>query len=373
MIIMNLEIDNFFSFKDFSINFSYPKKIVNSYLEDEFLEGRENFRYKKVNIIMGSNATGKTSLGKMMNMIFALMHTKSIEIPVSKIFDKNKDASFSMDFVMPQNDKYFLYRINAKFVANKNQKYNSENTLISVKSTEIKKRDNYETCASRIDKMVEDAHNNYVVELEKIDGLSWFFSYPADSMPANYRITDNEKYIAVLEKVLKVLDPAIMSVEKVLGVDNTFVIHMRGNDILIKDGEILQKDILSSGTKAGIQIAEMVASIKVKDNDFYYCDEKFSYISTDIEKAILSTMISSLGMNKQLFFTTHNTDILDMPLPKHSFVFMKKVVYDDYQMITPIQADSYLKKNSDSLRNAFENDLFAAAPILDLIYDIDDI
>ena len=59
MIIMNLELDNFFAFRNFKLNMSYPKKIVDSSIENEFLTGRENFRYKKVNILMGANATGK--------------------------------------------------------------------------------------------------------------------------------------------------------------------------------------------------------------------------------------------------------------------------------------------------------------------------
>lgn len=50
MIVMDLVIDNFFAFKNFHMNMSYPKKILNSGIEGEFLKGRENFRYKKVNI-----------------------------------------------------------------------------------------------------------------------------------------------------------------------------------------------------------------------------------------------------------------------------------------------------------------------------------
>ena len=52
MIIMDIKVDNIYAFKDFHINMSYPKKIVNSTIENEFLEERTNFRYKKVNIIM---------------------------------------------------------------------------------------------------------------------------------------------------------------------------------------------------------------------------------------------------------------------------------------------------------------------------------
>ena len=52
MIIMDIKVDNFYAFKNFHMNMSYPKKIVDSTIEEEFLEERPNFRYKKVNIIM---------------------------------------------------------------------------------------------------------------------------------------------------------------------------------------------------------------------------------------------------------------------------------------------------------------------------------
>lgn len=53
MIIMDLKLDNLCCFRDFHVNFSYPRKV-----ENEYLKGFSNFRYKKINIIMGSNATG---------------------------------------------------------------------------------------------------------------------------------------------------------------------------------------------------------------------------------------------------------------------------------------------------------------------------
>ena len=69
MIIMDIKIDNLYSFRNFHLNMSYPKKIVDSTINQEYLEDRPNFRYRKVNIIMGGNATGKTSLGKVL-MLF---------------------------------------------------------------------------------------------------------------------------------------------------------------------------------------------------------------------------------------------------------------------------------------------------------------
>lgn len=111
MIIMDLKINNFFAFQNFHINMSYPKKIVNSYIEGEFLEERENFRYKKVNILMGANATGKTSIGQMLMTIFNFIKRKEYTTLKEKVCNKQKMASFSMDFVLNQK-KLWLFRGN---------------------------------------------------------------------------------------------------------------------------------------------------------------------------------------------------------------------------------------------------------------------
>ena len=73
MIVLDLELKEIYGFNDFHINFSYPKKIVNSIIDQEHLKGRERFRYKKAVILMGANATGKTSLGKALLCIFGYM------------------------------------------------------------------------------------------------------------------------------------------------------------------------------------------------------------------------------------------------------------------------------------------------------------
>ena len=63
--------------------------------------------------------------------------------------------------------------------------------------------------------------------------------------------------------------------------------------------------------------------------------------------------------------------ILDMDLPKHSFAFMRRDELDENR-ISCIYASAYLKKNTDSLKNAVENDLFSSAPNVDQILGIKD-
>ena len=209
----------------------------------------------------------------------------------------------------------------------------------------------------------------------KSSRLGWNFTYPMDS---NYYIRDikvddleNELYLKVLKNVLMTLDNSIVDIKKVDKIEHTYAIVMNNKNLIIQEGKVLDpNNILSSGTKAGIEISGFITALMEHRNGFYYCDEKFSYIHSDIEKAILSVMISKLGDGEQLFFTTHNLDITDMDLPKHSFLFMRKENISGKFIISCESVSNRLKKATDSVRNAVDNDIFAVAPRIELIYDL---
>ena len=48
MVLMNIKLDNFILFDNFELCTSYPKKIVDSGIGEEYLKGHSNFRYKKL-------------------------------------------------------------------------------------------------------------------------------------------------------------------------------------------------------------------------------------------------------------------------------------------------------------------------------------
>ena len=367
MIVMNLEIDNFFAFRNFQMNMSYPKKIVNSYIQGEFLKERTNFRYKKVNILLGANATGKTSIGKMLMAILNFIDKKELFHILNKIDDSNKVATFSIDFV---TNKYILYRLDVKVLP---EDGDDRVIFASVRKVDINKNDNYETCLERLLQIPIKYEENYIDELTKIEKLGWMFTYPEDSSNGKVKCLDNADYPLILNYTLKALDPTIKEVEKIKDVENSYVIRMEKRDLIIQDGEVIKNNILSSGTKAGIDIARLISAIRCGEYGFFYCDEKFSYVHSDMEKAFLSVMINSLKDNEQFFFTTHNTDILDMPFPKHTFTFLRKDSFNLEKPIDCLNPAKYLKRNTDSLRNAVENDLFSCAPNLEYIYEIENI
>lgn len=351
MIILNLKLDNIYGFEDFEINFSYPKKVVNSIIDNEYLEGRERFRYKKAVVLMGANATGKTSLGKALLKIITYINTGNPAI----LFDMvpGKAGSFSIDFV---NEGYVLHRLNAMI------DLSASNVVITYKAAKIDKLDSYEKCVAKLEDFTDKATAN-MNSLKKIVGsVSYRFAYPEIESSLILDNIDREIFLKTLRAVIGTLDPTLRDVSISKDLKDTFIIRRNNAEIIIQEGKLLNRDILSSGTAEGIDVALFLASMLVKDKTFYYCDEHFSYIQSDIEKRIFGLMLDRVSNNEQLIFTTHNTDMLDLNLPKHSYMFLCKKMEDEQCKVSVVSASDILKRNTDSVRSAVENDVFGSLP-----------
>ena len=371
MVILNIKLDNLLLFSDISMNLSYPKKPVNSTISNEHLADRPNFRYKKLIVLMGANATGKTALGKILMGIFCFIARREYTLISELIEDPLKDASFSIDMAFEDN---YLYRIDAVFRGRKkkNAEIKSDNIEVTIKKERILKTDSYERCVERLERKEPLVFDNNIQALESIPFITWKFELRFTNGFQRTLDPDNPKlYSAVLEDTLKALDPRIEQVEKIndKDSDNTFIIHYKNHSVLIKDGIVVENEQLSSGTADGVGIAELITSLRVRANDFIYCDEKFAYVHSASETAFLALMVDIIGDNQQMFFTTHNTDILDMNLPFHTYAFLRRDMYDDNK-VSCIYASDYLKKNNVSLKNAVENDLFGTNPDTDPIYNV---
>ena len=375
MVIMNLRLNNFLVFNEFELCMSYPKKIVRSTIEDECLSGRERFRYKKVVILMGANATGKTALGRILMSIFNFIDGKEYGGIAKLIDDKKKTAEFTIDLAFPS---FQLYRIKGSFSAlsDETDEYSSNNVSVEVWNEYILPNDSYERCVERLAAKQSMIADSYIKALEQIPKMTWYFQYPyaPEGKLRTLIPFSSEKYRKTLEMTLRSLDPRIIGVSRVdeaVKTNRTYIVQYPNCSAIIRNGTVIDSQILSSGTIDGIGVANMITSMKLNDVSFYYCDEKFAHIHSEAERAFLSVFIDLLGHDRQLFYTTHNSDILDMDLPKHSFAFMRRDELEENK-ISCIYASAYLKKNTDSLKNAVENDLFSSAPNVDQILGIKD-
>ena len=367
MVLLDIKLDNFLVFKDFEICTSYPKKIVDSGIGKEHIEGKPNFRYKKLIILMGANATGKTALGRILMTIFNFIANKEYSRIVELIDDNEKEAVFSLDFVQENTE---LYRISGRIAPKAGDDYQSGDIKVSVKKTAILANDNYEKCVERLERESEGVFPSYIEALESIPKISWGFEFPHETN-SRFLVWRNRKpiYLSILKQTLMTLDPRIIDVVSVPGDQDVISIRYPHCSVLMNKGRIIDKDILSKGTVEGIGIAELIAAMKTSLDGFYYVDEKFSHIHSEAEKAFLSLLIDLIGTNQQLFITTHNSDILDMNIPKHSFAFLRRDETDNNH-ISCVFASEYLKKNTLSVKNAVENDVFSSAPDLSGIYKL---
>ena len=351
MIVLNLKLDGIYGFNDFEICFSYPKKVVNSIIDGEHLEGRERFRYKKAVVLMGSNATGKTSLGKALLKIITYINTGNSAI----LFDMvaGDKGSFEIDFV---GQGFVMHRLSAVIDTA------ASSVEIEYKTADIDKMDSYEKCVGKLTDHTAEATKT-IDALKKIVGpVSYRFAYPEIETTLKFDGINKAAFTKILRAVIGTLDPTLKDVTISRDLKDTFIIRRKNAEIIIQEGKLLNRELLSSGTAEGIDVAIFLASMMSKDKTFYYCDEHFSYIQSDIEKRIFGLMLDRISDNEQLIFTTHNTDMLDLNLPKHSFMFLRKKEEDGEYKVTAISASEILKRNTDSIRSAVDNDVFASLP-----------
>ena len=363
MIVMSVGLDNLYGFQEFSLDFSYPKKIVRSPIVDEHLPGCPSFRYKRVNIIMGSTATGKTTLGKALLAIFNFIERKDASALTEAICDPAKPARFCLRFVTKEK---VLSQVETTINARDGSRlYKAGDFLVSVKQTPIGMRDTYERCVGRLDDQVTQ-YGSYADVFDEIESFGWYSTFPHEG--AAWTATSDEDpllFERTLAVVLKSLDPAIESVPRSHDMQDSYVVTHAAHKTLIRHGKLIEEEgaKLSRGTESGIAIALLLTAIMGRRYGWYYCDETFNFVHSDVEIELLALVAEKLSPDEQLFFTTHNSDILDMNFPHHTYLFLKK----EGEQISAVSADHYLKRNTDNLRLAVENDRFFSKADLSLL------
>ena len=359
MIILNIKLKHVYGFDDFQMNFTYPRKLSVSLIGEEALAGRERFRYKKAIILMGTNATGKTSLGRALLKIFSSVKEAN-EAFLRDLYSGDQPAEFLVDFV---NEGHTLHRLKGSV--------KGEDVNLHYYSAEIGEKDSYEMAVEKLTDRTADLNGN-IKELKKQVGvLEYRFAYP--EIETSLRVSDVKKdaLLKTLRAVIGTLDPTLTDITIAKDLKDSFIIRRRSKEIIIQEGKLLNRELMSSGTAEGIDIAVFLASMLSNRNCFYYCDEHFSYIQSDIEKRIFGLMVERLGANEQLIFTTHNTDMLNLNLPKHTFAFMRKEIDDTDYKVTVSFASDYLKRHTDSVKCAMENDVFGSLPDDSLLDDLE--
>ena len=366
MAVLRLDLNNILCFNDFSVDFSYPKKLVNSSLQGEYLTNYPHIRYRKVNIIVGSNASGKTSLGRAICNIFLFLKDKEANSIFKIVSQSDKKFSILMDCVFNTG---LFFRVEIK------KDTQEEELMVRLRELEMTADDTYESLVERLDDT--KPFENYVTALEKFAFSGWNFSFPSieegfDQINCKYDDSEKAEFCEIYKNVLVTMDSSIKGVYPSNELPDSFIIDFNDKDAVAITNKTRLSAIrrLSSGTKYAVNIAGVIYSIKKHMNGFYFVDEQFSYVNSDIEIACLTKMISLLDDGEQLFFTSHNTELLALPLPNHSFNFIRKIQNQDESRIVWTNAASLEKRNNVNIKNLYDNDFFGVSPDVNKILNI---
>ena len=92
-------------------------------------QGSSEFSVQKLNILMGANASCKTSIGRMLLTILNFIAKKEYAPLAAYINEKGKDAKFEIQFVTDDD----FYRISSVIKCrNEGKNYSSADVLIKV-------------------------------------------------------------------------------------------------------------------------------------------------------------------------------------------------------------------------------------------------
>ena len=366
MVFLKLKIDNFYMFKDTEIDFTYPKKIKNSTIEGEYLAEFPNINYKKVCIFMGANASGKTSLGRMMCKINNYLAGRPVEDTPSKICDKDSNASFEVTYITPETKE--IHQLKAEF---------DKNGLFfeSYQSCGLNKTDNLKKTLAKVSALEPKSNysqeSNYGIEKpgfksaayltgHQIGGEThkWSYMFSASNTSTELDINVN---VSLLKELLMTFDPSIFDVVEMPEElnKNTYIVKFsNGDNIIVDNGRILDEERFSRGTLESIEVANFISFLIGNDNATLFLDEKMAHSHSELEISMLNLMVEKLKGDSQLFYTSHNYDVLEMNLPSHSYVFMKK---DEFVEVMHPEKLGYTK-NDRSLFGFVKNDVFGTLP-----------
>ncbi|MCF6298326.1 MAG: ATP-binding protein [Thiomicrorhabdus sp.] len=357
-------------FKDTFIDFTYPKKITDSTIEGEFLKDFPKIKYKKVCILMGANASGKTTLGKVMCAINNYLSGTPLDHVKKSIHNKTKKSYIKVTYITPDTGQIHALKIvfNQDGLISESYKINELRASKSLKKTLSDLKNSKPEFLFERDENNHGIKNPGFASVAKLTGITtldtektgWHYLY-SDFQASSLHFEHNN--IQLLETVLKVFDASINKIEPIINSEFAYVIEFKNDDIVIVDnGTISNDDRLSRGTIESIEVAGFISAIiqlQAQDkSSTYFLDEKMAYSHSEIEIAMLNLMIGKLNNQSQLFYTTHNYDILEMNLPSHSYIFMKK---EDFVTVSHPEKMGYTK-NDRSLLGYVKNDVFNTLP-----------
>lgn len=385
MVILSMYCNNIFMFRNFYLDFTYERKVNSAFPDNDSLFPESKIKVRKSMVLMGGNAAGKTTFGKLLcavnNFILGREVTSKYLNLSEVIYDKDKEASFIVEFAIDKT----AYRVECIFNVDglisevwiKQKIYNSYN-IKKLREKLMSSKDRVERNyindpASRLDtnddavkpfysKFLKDTNNETLLRF-LMGNVK--FHYLFSSFAEQSKETTIDIPIELLNKILPIIDNSIKSVVRLRPDDeeiknNSYLIAFRnGETLTIPDGDLRKADRnrLSHGTYEALTFLNVLEEMKKERNSIIFVDEKLPHLHSELE-AYLIKKAFLVQRDSQVFFTSHNIELLDLNIPYNAFMLFRR----NGEFNEAFFVNDKFNKNDRRLKNYYENDYFGILP-----------
>lgn len=386
MVILRVACDNFYMFKNFELDLTYSRKVNHPLSKDDELFEGSRIKVRKNLIVMGANAAGKTTFGKLLCAILNFIRGNNLDdqyFSLEKIqYDKFRDASFEIEFFV----NGVAYLLKASF-----RDYNLQQEQVFRQKVyptySIQKLRNRLRTSSAIetfdanDKQMNIGFKSFAFSVSKPSKFDesvkrlgfWFMLSEPISNATVYR---SEVDVEFLDKMLPAIDNSVKSVKR-LQVEgdstptNSYQISFKNNETLtVLNGDLKTCGYrLSHGTFESIDFVFSLSVLRKGLASIFYIDERLSHMHPELEIYLARQAFLQKPKDAQLFFTTHDTELFDLNAPNASYMIFRRNSEGFNEVIF---VSDKLSKNDRNLRNYYENDYFEVIPdysVLDKLFE----
>lgn len=390
MLILSLECTNLFMFNKFKIDFTYEKKLNHFLSANDAIFPNSKIYVRKNMIILGGNASGKTTFGRLLCAINNYIIGREISDKLNlykAIYDKEKKASFKIEFVIDNMvycvfSEFDIYGIKYEYlkehkiyktynISKLRDELTNSKEVISYKRETFVKDENSDLISKPFcSKMLRDP--NHEKKLNKIkQGMGfhyWFSSFTEQSEHSKIEVS-----VDMINKILPKIDNSIEKVVALTGKDedietNSYVIVFKNKEqTTIPDGDLLrvQSDRLSHGTYEVLSFLNMIEEIRKRKKSIIFIDEKMAHLHAELEVYLIMKAFVR-NTDNQIFVTSHNSELLELNVPNNAFVLFKRCT-NGYN--SSLFVSDKLNKNDRNIRNYYENDYFNVLPDYSMLDD----
>ncbi|MBU1142734.1 MAG: ATP-binding protein [Firmicutes bacterium] len=383
MIFYEIKLDDLFQFKNFSVDFTYTRESKYSPIIQAH-KNYPNLKFKKFAILLGANASGKTTLGMALCFIQNFLNGKDVSkisfANINNFFEKGISNTIDIDTTF--STLSYMYRVHVQIGAKgivsetwwrvklKDLSYIKHKSELE-SSKPIYKKEKFEGVSFVSYFLTTKENISHRSEIQRSLGFIYSFSGADDNL-----VDENiELRTDIIKKIAMAFDSSISDVTDSKEVPGNKIIHFKNGhkEIILKNGKLgdIHSSVLSTGTKEGIMIAFMMNALYKNSYNTLYIDEKLSHSHSEIEQQIIQILITLIDrIDGQVFITSHNSDLLDMDIPNYNFILFKK--NRDGSITDVIEPEKVVKHHNRKLKKIVEEDVFSTAPILDSLIDLHD-